>query len=162
MQTPKILLTVATLGLAACASYSAPPAPYGPAGAPYGAAMVTTANKAPYGSYLVDGAGRALYILEGTRGTAAERCNGPCLAAWPPLHVGAPATPGPGVDPARLSTMRAHGHTHVTYDGWLLFYYHHDRAPSDTTGQHVTDAWGTWHLMSPSGVPIRPAVGSGY
>jgi predicted lipoprotein with Yx(FWY)xxD motif len=159
MQTPKLLMTAATLGLAACATYSSPPPPY--AGSVYDAMTITTADKAPFGTYLVDGAGRAVYILEGTRGTAAERCSGECLRVWPPLHVNAAATPGGAVDPARLGTIRAHGHTHVAYNGWLLFYYHHDRAPGDTTGQHVTDAWGTWHLLSPNGQPIRP-VGSGY
>ena len=159
MRTPKILMTAATLGLTACATYSSAPPPYG--AAVYDSDMVTTANKAPFGTYLVDGAGRALYILEGTRGTAAARCSGECLRVWPPLHVRAPATPGPAVNAARLGTMMAHGHTHVTYDGWTLFYYHRDRAPGDTTGQHVTDAWGTWHLLAPNGAPIRPA-GSGY
>jgi predicted lipoprotein with Yx(FWY)xxD motif len=158
MKPRKILMTAATLGLAACATYSAPP-PY--SGTVYGSMMITTANKAPYGTYLVDGAGRAVYILEGTRGTAAERCTGACLAEWPPLHVSALPTPGPTVDPARLSTIQAHGHTHVTYAGWTLFYYYRDRAPADTTGQHVVDRWGTWHLLSPSGEPIRP-VGGGY
>lgn len=159
MKSTRILLTAATLGLAACATYSSAPPPYGPT--IYNAAVVTTASKAPFGTYLVDGAGRALYILEGTRGTAAERCSGDCLRVWPPLHVSGPASPGPAVDPARLSTRMAHGHTHVTYDGWTLFHYHLDRAPGDTTGHHVADRWGTWHLIAPNGMPIRPA-GRGY
>ena len=158
MHTPKILMTAATLGLAACATYSSPPPPYG---APYGPSIITSADKAPFGTFLVDGAGRAVYMLEGTRGTAAERCSGECLNVWPPLHVTATPAPGGAVNPAMLSTRLAHGHTHVTYNGWTLFYYHRDRAPGDTTGQHVTDAWGTWHLLSPNGEPIRPAV-SGY
>lgn len=159
MRIPKILLTAATLGVAACATYSSAPPPYSPAA--YDPTMITTANKAPFGTYLVDRMGRAVYILEGTRGTPAARCSGECLNVWPPLHVSAPATPGPAVNPALLSTMQAHGHTHVTYGGWTLFYYHRDRAAGDTTGQHVTDAWGTWHLLSPNGEPIRP-VRSGY
>ena len=149
MKAQAILVTAAALGLAGCATYAPMPPPYG-------TAMVTTANKAPFGTYLVDGAGRALYILEGTRGTAAERCSGECLRVWPPLHVTAPPTAGPAVDPARLSTIMAHGHTHVTYGGWTLFYYHRDRAPGDTTGQLVRDRWGVWYLLSPSGEPIRP------
>lgn len=154
MKTPKILMVSATLGLAACATYSSAPPPY--SGPGYDTAVVTSANKAPFGTYLVDGRGRALYILEGTRGTAAERCSGECLRIWPPLHVSAHPTAGGAVGPARLLTRMAHGHTHVTYGGWTLFYYHRDRGPGDTTGQHVTDAWGTWHLLSPSGEPIRP------
>ena len=155
MKTPTLLLAAATFGLTACETVP-PVAPV------YGPVMVTTANKAPFGTYLVDGGGRALYILEGTRGeTGMSRCSGDCLRIWPPLHTQGPPTPGPAVDPRRLATVPMHGHPHVTYSGWPLYYYNLDRAPGDTTGQHVIDRWGTWHLLAPSGQPIRP-VGSGY
>lgn len=156
MKTPTLMLSAVALGLTGCATYTAPPM------APYGAVSVTTATKVPFGTYLVDGRGRALYMLEGTRGTGAERCSGQCLVIWPPLHVTAPPTAAAGINPALLSTMMAHGHTHVTYGGWTLFYYHRDRGPGDTTGQHVTDAWGTWHLLSPNGEPIRPVGARPY
>ena len=159
MNAPKILLGAAALGLTACATYSAPPA-YAPSG--YGQAMVTTANKAPFGTYLVDGAGRALYILEGQRHHAGmDRCIGQCLSVWPPLHSSGPPTAGPTVNAGLLGTMTMHGAPHVTYAGWPLYYYHRDNEPADTTGQHVSDQWGTWHLLSPNGEPIRP-VGNGY
>lgn len=153
MKTATILLSAAALGLAACETYPPPP-PYVP---PAGAVTVTTATKAPFGTYLVDGAGRALYILEGERQPGgAMRCAGECLRVWPPLHAAGAPVAGAGVDPARLATMPMHGAPHVTYAGWPLYYYHRDRVPGDTTGQHVTDAWGTWHLLAPSGEPIRP------
>ncbi len=149
-------LTLATLGaaafaLSACATVPAAPLPVRPV-------TVTTATKAPFGTYLVDRAGRSLYILEGTRNESRmSRCDADCLRVWPPLHVGGPPVGGPGVDPARLATVPMHGAPHVTYGGWPLYYYVRDRGPGDTTGQHVTDQWGTWHLISPSGEPIRPA-----
>jgi predicted lipoprotein with Yx(FWY)xxD motif len=120
---------------------------------------ITTATKPPFGTYLVDGAGRSLYVLEGTQnGMGMDRCSGPCLAVWPPLHaLTAPPVAAAGVDPARLTTVPMHGAPHVTYNGWPLYYYSHDQVRGDTNGQDVTDAWGTWHLLSPSGVPIRPA-----
>jgi predicted lipoprotein with Yx(FWY)xxD motif len=155
MKTPRLLFAAASaLALTSCAAV--PPAvPVVP-----GALSVTTATKAPFGTYLVDGAGRSLYILEGEHmpgGT--HRCVGQCMAVWPPLP-GALAA-GAGVDTTMLGTMTMGTSTHATYAGWPLYYYSHDRAPEDTTGQHVTDAWGTWHLLSPSGQPIRPA-GAGY
>lgn len=154
MKSQSLLMAAASLGLAGCAAYGpmAPP-PYA------GPARISVATKPPFGTYLVGPNGMSLYMLENTRGTPAERCSGPCLGVWPPLHVTAPPIAGPGIDPARLSTIRAHGHTHVTYGGWTLFYYHRDRVPGDTTGQHVTDTWGTWHLVAPSGEPIRPIGG---
>ena len=155
MKIQAVLATAAALGLAGCATY-APVAP------PYGPAAVNVATKVPFGTYLVDGRGRALYILEGTRsGAGMGRCETECLRVWPPLHAAGPPVAGPGVDPARLATTPMHGAPHVTYAGWPLYYYFRDRVPGDTTGQHVTDRWGVWHLLSPSGEPIRP-VGSAY
>lgn len=160
MKPRKILMPAAALGLAACTTYSsAPPPAYG---APHAIAMVATADKAPFGTYLVDGGGRALYILEGQRnGAGMDRCLGECLRVWPPLHTSGPPTAGGATDAGRLATVPMHGAVHVTYAGWPLYYYHRDRGPGDTTGQHVTDRWGTWHLLSPNGEPIRP-VGTGY
>lgn len=153
MKTPKLLFAAAAAALAGCATVAPAPVPLAPAAA----VTVTTANKAPFGTYLVDGAGRALYILEGERMPGGmHRCVGDCLAVWPPLLAVAPPTAGPGVNPGLLATMPMAGHPHVTYAGWPLYYYVLDVAPADTTGQHVTDRWGTWHLLSPSGVPIRP------
>lgn len=156
MKIPSLLIAAAALGLTGCAAYA--PAPVMLA-APV---TVTTASKAPFGTYLVDGAGRSLYILEGERGmVGTSRCTRDCLAVWPPLHRAGRPIAGAGIDPARLSSVPMHGHAHATYAGWPLYYYVRDRGPGDTTGQHVTDRWGTWHLLSPSGAPIRPA-GSGY
>ena len=161
MQTTKILMTATVLGLAGCAYPHPPPPPV-----PYevaGAALVTTANKAPFGTYLVDGAGRALYILEGQRNHAdMDRCSGPCLGVWPPLHSNGAPTAGGAANGTQLATMTMHGAPHVTYAGWPLYYYHRDRVQGDTTGQHVTDRWGTWHLLSPNGEPIRPVGGARY
>ena len=155
MKNP-ILLAAAAATMAGCATMT-------PLVSPPGPVTVTTATKAPFGTYLVDGAGRALYILEGERGmTGMSRCIGECLRVWPPLHSAGPATAGGGVDQGRLATMPIHGRPHVTYAGWPLYYYVRDRARADTTGQHVTDRWGTWHLLSPSGEPIRPIGGSPY
>ena len=160
MKIAKILMTAAIPGLAACATYSSAPPPY--RGAGYGSAIVASANKAPFGAYLVDGRGRALYILEGQRNHAGmDRCMGECLRVWPPLHTAGAPRANPAVDPAKLATMQMHGAPHVTYAGWPLYYYHRDRSHGDTTGQHVTDTWGTWHLLSPLGEPIRQG-GSGY
>lgn len=152
MKIQSLLIAAASVGLAGCATYG-PVAPVGPV-------TVTTATKAPFGTYLVDGAGRSLYILEGERGMTMSRCTGACLGVWPPLHTAGAPVAAAGVNPALLATVPMHGRPHVTYSGWPLYYYNRDRGPGDTTGQHVTDAWGTWHLLSPTGAPIRP--GGGY
>jgi predicted lipoprotein with Yx(FWY)xxD motif len=153
MKTPTILMAASALATSACATYSTAPV------APMGAATVTTATKPPFGTYLVDGAGRALYVLDGERGMTTSRCTGACLGVWPPLLAAGPATAAAGVDARRLATVNVHGRSQVTYSGWPLYYYHRDRIPADTTGQYVRDTWGTWYLLSPSGEPIRPSGG---
>lgn len=152
MRTPQLLLALAATGLAGCATLD--PVPVVPVST--AATSLTTANKAPFGTYLVDGAGRALYMLEGERQPGGmHRCVGACLGAWPPFLSGSPPAAGAGLNSALIGVMTMHGPPHVTYAGWPLYYYHRDRAPGDTTGQHVTDQWGTWHLLAPSGQPIR-------
>ena len=153
MKIPTLMLVAAALGVNGCATVRTPAGPI----------TLTSANKAPYGSYVVDAGGRALYILEGTRGApGTNRCSGPCLQIWPPLGATAPQVVGGRLSQRLVSVVPGYGGPQVAYAGWPLYYYHHDRVPSDTTGQHVTDSWGTWHLLSPSGQPIRPAGSPGY
>lgn len=157
MKTPMFLISAASLALAGCAM--APPyAPaVGPVAVPVGATTLTTANKAPFGTYLVDGAGRSVYILDGTRHSSARvACGIDCARVWPPVMVTAPPTAGAGLDPRLLGTVTRGGGSQLTYAGSPLFYYIRDARPGDTTGQHVSDAWGMWHLLSPSGQPIGP------
>jgi predicted lipoprotein with Yx(FWY)xxD motif len=159
MRIPKLLFAAAAVSLAGCDTV--PPAPGPIAPAPVAATSLTTANKAPFGTYLVDSAGRAVYVLEGEHmPEGMHRCTGACLAVWPPLMNANPMTAGAGVNPALIGSMPMPGGVpHVTYAGWPLYYYSHDTAQGDTNGQHLTDSWGTWHLLSPSGQPIRPAGG---
>lgn len=155
MKIPTILLTATAIGLGGCDTVPPAAAP----GGPVASVTVTTANKAPYGSFLVDGAGRALYVLEGTRGaTGPERCGEDCRAVWPSLMALNAPVGGPSIDAAQLSARPAYGGSQVTYSGWPLYYYVRDAAPGETAGQHVQDTWGMWHLLSAAGEPLRPAM----
>ncbi|HUE80334.1 MAG TPA: hypothetical protein VMN38_11990 [Sphingomicrobium sp.] len=149
MKTPAFFLVGATLGLAACETVE-------PMLSPGPSTLVTSSAKAPFGSYLVDGTGRALYILDGTRMTnATGRCSGECLMAWPPLRVSGQPAASAGIDPARLATVPTQGGVQAAYSGWPLYRYHRDQVAGDTTGQAVVDRWGAWYLLAPSGEPIR-------
>jgi hypothetical protein len=46
----------------------------------------------------------------------------------------------------------------VTYNGHPLYYYVRDLGPGRTTGQHVSDAWGEWYLVTPQGAPLDEQV----
>ena len=145
MKTPT-LLACAAFGLASCSTI-APPA---------GTITLTSASKPPYGSYVVDAAGRALYILEGTRGgPATNRCDAACLQVWPALGATGPQVAGGRLNRSMARVVPGYGGPQVTYGGWPLYYYVRDQAQSDTTGQNVTDSWGTWRLLAPTGEPIR-------
>lgn len=166
MRIPVVLLAVAAGALTSCTTYApapvvAPAAVVAPAVViPTTAATLTTATKAPFGTYLVDGAGRAVYVLDGTRNmSGVNRCSGACLGVWPPVMTAGPTVAAAGVNPAMVGLTAGYGGSHSTYAGWPLYYYSHDHAPGDTTGQDVHDAWGHWYLLSPSGEPIRPVGG---
>ncbi len=150
MMTPAILLAAAALGLSGCETVE-------PLLSPPASTIVTSSSKVPFGSYLVDGSGRSLYILEGTRMTnGTDRCSGECLMAWPPLLVDGPPAASAGIDPTRLATVPTLTRPQAAYAGWPLYHYHRDQRPGDTTGHYVRDQWGTWYLLAPSGEPIRP------
>ncbi|HET7708543.1 MAG TPA: hypothetical protein VFK50_03295 [Sphingomicrobium sp.] len=120
---------------------------------------MSSSAKAPFGSYLVDGGGRSLYVLAGTRGmTGMNRCDRACLRVWPAAMAARPTAPGAGIDPSKLTTVQGPWGSQLAYAGWPLYYYNRDRVPGDTTGQYARDTWGTWYLLSPSGEPIA----SGY
>lgn len=156
MRIPTILLAGACFALTSCDTVYGPPPPPAPI-APVGAVALTTATKAPFGTYVVDGSGRSVYVLEGTRGgSGINRCSGPCLGVWPPVAGGVRQGVATGLNPGLVQSVSSYGGPQLAYGGWPLYYYHHDRAPSDTTGQGVRDQWGTWYLLSPSGEPIRP------
>ena len=145
MKTPT-LLACAAFGLAGCSTIAAPSGPI----------TMTSASKPPYGSYVVDGAGRALYVLEGTRGgPAANRCDAACLQVWPAFTAGGRQVAGGRLNQSMIRVVPGYSGTQVTYGGWPLYYYVRDQEQSDTTGQNVTDSWGTWRLLSPTGEPIR-------
>lgn len=178
MQKRIILAAVAAFAVAACepdnqattgttATAEANEAlPGGGAARQLDAARIAVATKEPFGEYLVDGAGRSLYVLEGSRqqgrpgqqgqqlGQTPE-CTGECLAEWPPLLTEGAPRAGQGVDAGKISTTALQESQQVTYAGWPLYYYRGDAGPGSTAGQEVHDRWGGWYLLSPGGERIE-------
>lgn len=175
-----ILATAAALALAACGSTDEPEVatnvegnqptavdqqlPDGGAAAPLGAAAIQVGSKEPYGEYLVDGGGRALYVLEGSRREGRQQaeqlgqqpdCTGECLAEWPRLLTEGAPTAGARANAGQISTIARPEGQQVTYAGWPLYYYRGDAAPGSTSGQDYHDRWGGWYLLSPAGERIE-------
>src|SRR5512136_3019619 len=174
-----IMSLVAVLIIAACAAPAAPAQPPAappavPTAAPTAVppksaptASPTAAAPAPkpvtlqiasadkLGKFLADGDGNTLYLFtKDTKGTS--NCYDKCAQSWPPLIPSGQPTLKDGVSTDMISmTVRTDGSVQLTYDGWPLYYYAKDKAPGDTTGQAVGNAW--W-VVSGEGNPIKPAT----
>lgn len=83
-----------------------------------------------------------------------------CAAIWPPLLTTGRPVAGPGVDPRLLGELRRpDGALQVTYDGWPVYLYYEDSAPTAaagaTNGEYLLDnhADGVWYEVAPQGGP---------
>lgn len=124
------------------------------AGQQSGGGNTTLAMSGTPSSHLVDGAGSAVYILEGNMdGT---RCDSACEEAWPPVlaHDVRPNA-GPGVEMSRIGTLEREGRTYVTYGGQPLYRYAGDMGAGRTAGAGVEDQWGKWSLVGLDGQPAQ-------
>jgi predicted lipoprotein with Yx(FWY)xxD motif len=62
---------------------------------------------------------------------------------------------GAGVKQALLGTVnRRDGRRQVTYNGWPLYYYAHEKA-GEVKCQNVKTHGGTWLVVRPSGALVR-------
>lgn len=123
------------------------------------AAVQLTLVRGGPGPHLADGAGSALYSLEGD--TAGQGCVDVCLEAWPPVLVSeAQPTAAAGLQPNLVSTVqRPDGTRQVTYGNMPLYRYAGDTGLGRTTGHGVKDRWGQWHLVGPDGETLPTAAG---
>jgi predicted lipoprotein with Yx(FWY)xxD motif len=123
-----------------------------------GATLTESQTAAPGGgTYLVDRAGTALYMLEGNGD--GSRCTGACLEAWPPLLVG---DTQPNAAPSLQASMvgsikRPDGAMQITYNNHPLHRYAADTGRGRTAGHGVRDQWGEWHLLTPQGEKVASA-----
>jgi predicted lipoprotein with Yx(FWY)xxD motif len=84
-----------------------------------------------------------------------SKCYGDCAAAWPVYYARGVLTAGVGVKRSLLGTVkRRDGRRQVTYNGWPLYYYAHERA-GEIRCQNVRTHGGTWLVVRPSGALLR-------
>jgi predicted lipoprotein with Yx(FWY)xxD motif len=108
-----------------------------------------------FGRMLFDGKGRALYAFTRDKRGGPSRCYGACAAAWPVyFRKGAPVA-GRGVKKSLIGTTRRRGgRLQVTYNGWPLYYYAHERA-GEVKCQNVDSFGGLWLVVRPNGTLVR-------
>lgn len=126
---------------------------------------IAAAQAQPYGTYVVDGQGRALYMFTADQrgqgaGEAVSNCYDACAKAWPPLTVRGKPQVGPQLQQGLVDTIqRRDGTRQVTYGGWPLYYYVRDQGPGAVTGQDVHGFGGEWYLVGPGGSKIEKTKG---
>jgi predicted lipoprotein with Yx(FWY)xxD motif len=124
-----------------------------PSGSVAAAQVGTTSGSV--GVFLVDGAGRTLYVLDGEpEGTSG--CYDECAATWPPLATSGDPTAAGDVVAKDLSTStRTDGITQVMYGGRALYTYVQDGGPGQTAGQGLPGQRGTWWVVGIDAEPIK-------
>ncbi|MBJ6127075.1 COG4315 family predicted lipoprotein [Microvirga splendida] len=119
------------------------------------AAKLQAERQQPYGEYLVDADGRALYMFEKDP-KGESTCYDACAAVWPPMLTSGKPQTEQAVKDALVGTVeRKGGQTQVTYNGMPLYYYAKDQGSGTATGQDVHDQFGEWYLVSPAGQKIE-------
>jgi predicted lipoprotein with Yx(FWY)xxD motif len=146
--TPVVTSMPATSMPATVMPATAMPATAMPVATPTSAAEVDLGQNTALGSFLVDSAGKTLYVFTNdTPGTST--CTGNCASTWPPLLTNGAPTTGTGVTASMLgTTTRADGSVQVTYNGWPLYYYSKDMAAGDTNGEGL---FSKWYVMTAAG-----------
>jgi len=108
-----------------------------------------------FGKILFAGNGRALYGFTRDRRNGPSQCYGDCAAAWPVYFAKDTLKAGTGVKQSLLGTVRRRdGRRQVTYNGWPLYYYAHEKA-GEVKCQNVETHGGTWLVVRPSGTLVR-------
>ena len=108
-----------------------------------------------FGRILFAGNGRVLYGFTRDRRGGPSRCYGDCAAAWPVYYARGTLTAGAGVKQSLIGTVRRRdGRRQVTYNGWPLYYYAHEKA-GEVKCQNVATHGGTWLVVRPTGTLVR-------
>jgi predicted lipoprotein with Yx(FWY)xxD motif len=93
-----------------------------------------TQKSGPYGTYLSDDEGHAVYMFTADS-KATSKCTDACAKAWPPMMTSGAPIAESGVNTALLGTIPRDGSMQVTYAGMPLYYFSGDRAAGTTAGQ---------------------------
>ena len=151
----RAIITATALALAMAAAQPV----LGQTGAPIAGAKpdsirLQITEQQPYGRYLTDSRGHAVYMFTKDQ-KGQSLCVESCLQAWPPVTSEAEPTAGTGVEQSKIGTIDQKGKRQVTYDGRPLYYYKQDGETKAATGQGIVSHDGTWYLLAPNGEPIK-------
>jgi len=157
--------SLALLPAASAVDYPPPPPPPPVMTPPTPATIQIGTASTSLGKVLTGPNGLTLYTLSSDPNNGSV-CTGTCLAAWPPLLVGAGGiVTGPtGVSQTFGTFTRADdGTTQAAAAGRPLYYFASDSAPGQTSGEGITAPGGVWHVAAatgplPGSAKIHPTV----
>ena len=141
------------------ASVPAAPAGSSPAAGVAAAVTISAANVPGYGTVLVNGSGRTLYMLTSEQGgkITCTDANG-CTRFWPDTELPqgtTAATAGSGIQSSLLGTLKdSAGSLYVTYGSWPLYTFSGDTAAGQAHGEGAKSFGGTWYVLGASGQPV--------
>jgi predicted lipoprotein with Yx(FWY)xxD motif len=79
-------------------------------------------------------------------------CLYDCLVTWPPVLTDGSTIRVAGIDPGLVGVVtRADGLQQVTLNGWPLYKFKEDAAPSDIKGEGLG---GNWSTVKADGKPV--------
>src|SRR6187551_2917739 len=95
------------------------------------------------GPFLTDASGKTLYLFTKDTVKGESTCYDKCETNWPIFTATEPLTLPDGVAGELTTITRTDGTTQVAYNGIPLYYWAHDAAAGDATGQAVGNVWWT-------------------
>jgi predicted lipoprotein with Yx(FWY)xxD motif len=157
---------LAILALAGCStsagsSYggSASTSPSATANAPAASTDLATASSS-LGKIVVDGKGMTAYFFDkDTANASSSACTGQCAALWPAITTTSTTPTVTGVTGTIGTIAGVGGGKQITINGHPVYTFSNDKAAGDVKGQGLM---GIWWVVSPAGVKITTAAGTGY
>jgi predicted lipoprotein with Yx(FWY)xxD motif len=156
-----VVALLAGCGSSGSSSTAARSATSAAAAAPTGGAVVISSTKGANGTYLTGASGRALYLWMADTG-GRSNCSGQCAKFWPQVVTKTTPSVSDAASGSDIATVtRADGSKQVTYKGHPLYYFLEDSSAGSVKGQGSNNFGAKWWLVTPSGVAITKASGSG-
>jgi predicted lipoprotein with Yx(FWY)xxD motif len=113
-----------------------------------------SSRSGPYGDYVVDGEGRAVYAFSGDA-NGQSACLTNCATVWPPVTVEKIPRVEGVMDSAQLVVIRRpDGMRQLSYAGQPLYFSATDRAGAEPWAHYAMSFGGRFTLVSPTGKPL--------
>ena len=117
-----------------------------------GAAVVVKTRQTKYGTILVNGSGRTLYLDAGDK-PPHFACTGGCLQAWPPLKANGTLKAQGAAKAADLGSTKDGSFKIVTYKGHPLYLF-----ASDSGNAITGEATNGFYVVSAAGSKVTHAT----